>query len=79
MAIIGSPMKVRGQLYNCAVVLSRGEIQGIVPKMYMPNYGEFYEKRWFSTAEDLYKLGDCVVYASELGMVDNEKDNYPSI
>ena len=77
MAIIGSPMKVRGQLYNCAVVLSRGEIQGIVPKMYMPNYGEFYEKRWFSTAEDLYKLGDCVVYASELGMVDNEKDNYP--
>ena len=77
MAIIGSPMKVRGQLYNCAVVLSRGEIQGFVPKMYMPNYGEFYEKRWFSTAEDLYKLGDCVVYASELGMVDNEKDNYP--
>ena len=52
MAIIGSPLRLRGQLYNCAVVLSRGEIQGIVPKTYMPNYGEFYEKRCFSTAED---------------------------
>ena len=77
IAIIGSPLRIWGQLFNCAVVLSRGEIQGVVPKTYMPNYGEFYEKRWFSTAEDLDKLGDCVLYASELGMADNERDDYP--
>ena len=66
-AIVGSPLRLRGQLYNCAVVLSQGTIQGIVPKTYMPNYGEFYEKRWFSTAEDLDKLEDRMVSGYELG------------
>ena len=66
-AIVGSPLRIWGQLYNCAVVLSQGTIQGIVPKTYMPNYGEFYEKRWFSTAEDLDKLEDRMVSGYELG------------
>ncbi len=66
-AIVGSPLRIWGQLYNCAVVLSQGTIQGIVPKTYMPNYGEFYEKRWFSTAEDLDKLEDRMVGGYELG------------
>ena len=66
-AIIGSPLRIWGQLYNCAVVLSQGTIQGIVPKTYLPNYGEFYEKRWFSTAEDLGKLEDRMIGGYELG------------
>ena len=75
IAIIGAPMRFRGQLYNCAWILGDGSIQGIVPKTYMPNYGEFYEKRWFSTAEDLSMLGlgDCVVSPTEFGMNDSEE------
>ncbi|MBQ9270013.1 MAG: NAD(+) synthase [Oscillospiraceae bacterium] len=52
-AVIGMPVSVCGQIYNCAVVLDRGTIAGIVPKHFLPNYGEYYEKRWFSSAEDL--------------------------
>ena len=52
-AVIGMPVSVNGQIYNCAVVLDRGTVAGIVPKHFLPNYGEYYEKRWFSSAEDL--------------------------
>lgn len=48
--IVGAPIRVRGALYNCAVVIHRGEILGIVPKSYLPNYREFYEKRYFGVA-----------------------------
>ena len=51
--IIGAPVVVNGLLYNCAVVIQRGQILGVVPKTYLPNYGEFYEKRWFASAQDL--------------------------
>ncbi len=48
MAIVaGVPLRAKGFLYNCAAVLHRGRILGIVPKTYLPNYQEFYEKRWF--------------------------------
>ena len=76
IAIIGSPLRIWGQLYNCAVVLSRGELQGVVPKTYMPNYSEFYEKRWFSTAEELRNFSECVLTAAELGMNTTEEDDY---
>lgn len=76
IAIIGAPLRIWGQLYNCAVVLSRGELQGVVPKTYMPNYGEFYEKRWFSTAEELRNFSECVLTAAELGMNTTEEDDY---
>ena len=52
-AVVGSPLVIEGQMYNCAVVFSKGKIHGIVPKTYLPNYNEFYERRWFSSAEDL--------------------------
>ena len=71
-AIIGSPLRIWGQLYNCAVVLSQGTVQGIVPKTYLPNYGEFYEKRWFSTAEDLDKLEDRMIGGYELGFPEED-------
>lgn len=45
---IGSPLLYKNSLYNCAVVIFGGKILGIVPKSYLPNYSEFYEKRWFT-------------------------------
>ncbi len=68
-AVVGAPLLLRGQLYNCAVVLSMGRVEGIVPKTFMPNYGEYYEKRWFSTAEDWTSLnGEKRVAFRELGI-----------
>ena len=53
IAAVGAPLVLGGQLYNCACVLAQGKIQGIVPKTFLPNYNEYYEKRWFSTAPEL--------------------------
>jgi NAD+ synthase (glutamine-hydrolysing) len=50
--IVGAPLRVDHQLFNCAVVIANGRIQGVVPKSYLPNYGEFYEARQFSAAEN---------------------------
>lgn len=50
---VGIPLEVTGRLYNCAAVIYKGEILGFVPKTHIPNYGEFYEKRWFASAFDL--------------------------
>ena len=53
VSIVGTPLLINGLLYNCAVVIQGGVIMGVVPKTYLPNYGEFYEKRWFASAQDL--------------------------
>lgn len=53
VVVIGTPIVHKGNLYNCAVVILKGQILGIVPKTYLPNYNEFYEKRWFHSAEDM--------------------------
>nr|WP_211473289.1 NAD(+) synthase [Collimonas humicola] len=50
--IVGLPLRVEHQLFNCAAIVAGGRIQGIVPKSYPPNYGEFYELRQFSPAEN---------------------------
>ena len=50
--VVGSPLDVFDTLYNCAIVIHGGKIQGIVPKQYIPNYCEFYEKRWFTAYTD---------------------------
>jgi NAD+ synthase (glutamine-hydrolysing) len=47
--IIGAPVRCGFKLYNCAVVCRSGKIHGIVPKVFLPNYSEFYEKRWFES------------------------------
>ena len=51
LTALGMPVrnKWNSKLYNCAVVIQRGEIKGVVPKTYIPNYGEFYEQRWFAS------------------------------
>lgn len=53
VSIIGAPVSIRNQLFNCGIVISKGHILGMVPKTYIPNYNEFYEKRWFATSLDL--------------------------
>ncbi|MBD5203282.1 MAG: NAD(+) synthase [Bacteroidales bacterium] len=50
--VIGLPLIVEGNLYNCAAVVTAGKILGIVPKIHIPNYSEFYEKRWFASGAD---------------------------
>jgi len=47
--VVGAPLKVENKLFNCAVVCYRGKILGVVPKLYLPNYREFYEKRQFNS------------------------------
>ena len=51
--VVGLPVSHRGMLFNCAAVVQQGKIFGLVPKTYLPNYHEFYEKRWFSSASAL--------------------------
>lgn len=48
VAIVGGPLKVDNNLYNCAFVMTDGEVVGVVPKVNLPNTSEFYEKRWFT-------------------------------
>lgn len=52
LIIVGAPLKNESMLFNCAVVFYRGSIKAVVPKSYLPNYNEFYEKRWFSSMLD---------------------------
>ena len=57
---VGLPVRYRGKLYNCAAVIQKGRILGVVPKSHLPNYGEFYEKRQFASApEDGGSLSLC--------------------
>ena len=70
IVVVGAPVLVNSLLYNCAVVIQRGQILGVIPKTYLPNYGEFYEKRWFASAQDLnptdiYLAGSPVHVSSE--------------
>lgn len=55
ICIIGMPIKAENQLFNTAVVIQKGKILGIVPKTFIPNYGEFYEKRWFASSKNANK------------------------
>lgn len=50
ISIIGMPVVMNSTLLNSAVVFQKGKILGIVPKTYLPNYKEFYEQRWFTSA-----------------------------
>jgi NAD+ synthase (glutamine-hydrolysing) len=71
IAIVGMPIMASGRLYNTAVVIANGEILGIIPKKAIPNYNEYYEKRWFASGEmipEMVTLCGVEVPAS-LGMV----------
>ncbi len=73
--IVGAPVRSRGAVFNCAVLIHRGEILGVVPKSYLPNYREFYEKRYFAvhsdTEEDVITLcGRDVGFGADAIFVD---------
>ncbi len=51
--VVGYPLALRNTLYNCAVAIHKGKILGVVPKSYIPNYNEFYEKRWWQSGADI--------------------------
>lgn len=53
LLFVGAPLRCGGAIYNCAVAMSHGKLLGAVPKTYLPNYKEFYEKRWFASATSL--------------------------
>ncbi len=50
LTVFGMPLRAGGKLYNCAVAVQKGRVLAAVPKTYLPNYNEFYEKRWFEAA-----------------------------
>ncbi len=71
IAVVGAPVRNGDALYNCAVVLGSGAVLGVVPKTYLPNYREYYEKRWFSAGTDTGRWhidlhGRSVEFASTL-------------
>jgi NAD+ synthase (glutamine-hydrolysing) len=47
--LVGAPLRHEGRLYNCALAIADGKLLGVVPKSYLPNYREYYEKRWFAS------------------------------
>ena len=61
LVALGLPVQAEGKLYNCAAVLCRGKLLGLIPKTCLPNYGEFYEKRWFEPGpeEEFLSLTLC--------------------
>ncbi len=53
ISIVGAPIRMNNALYNCAVIIQGGAIRGIVPKSFLPNYKEYYEKRWFASGKSI--------------------------
>src|ERR1700758_3425622 len=49
--VVGAPLRLQGHLYNCGVVIHRGALLGVVPKVFLPNYREFYERRHFTSGD----------------------------
>ena len=76
--IVGAPIRVKNSLYNCAISFYNGHIIGITPKTYIPNYNEFYEARWFSSATKLED--DSILLLGEEVLISNmlcyKCDNY---
>ncbi|MDR0405290.1 MAG: NAD(+) synthase [Clostridiales bacterium] len=71
VSIVGLPVYDGAHLLNCAAVLHKGKLLGVVPKTYIPNYGEFYEGRWFFSGKDAIRnevtlLGQTVPLRSDL-------------
>lgn len=63
VSLIGMPLSIDNQLFNCAVAIQKGRILGVVPKTYIPIYGEFYEQRWFASGKNA--LCDTIVLCGQ--------------
>ena len=71
LLLVGAPLQVEGALYNCALAIHDGKVLGVVPKTFLPNYREFYEKRQFASGRDcllneIDLLGERVPFGSDL-------------
>lgn len=78
VAIVGLPILSDSQLFNCAAVIQKGKILGMVPKAYIPGYSEFYEERWFATgfklkSSEISYCGQTVPFGMDLLFKDKEK------
>ena len=77
LLLVGAPLRCGDSVYNCAVAISGGRILGVVPKTYLPNYKEFYEKRWFASAtllrEESVNIGGTMVRISPKLIFTHEK------
>ena len=70
VTLVGLPVNVSGKLYNCAAVVCRGQLLGLVPKSHIPNYGEFYEKRHYCAApagiKEIRFAGQTALFGTKL-------------
>lgn len=71
ISIVGLPLEIAGRLYNVGAVVCQGKVRGITPKTFIPNYSEFYDKRWFSSSRELKEkeirlFGDTVPVGIDL-------------
>jgi len=79
--LVGAALRRSGRLYNCAVVIARGRVLGVVPKSYLPNYREYYEKRWFAPGIGLKGLsialgGEEVPFGPDLIFAANDLPDF---
>lgn len=80
ISILGMPIKFENQLFNTGVVIQSGKILGIVPKTFIPNYSEFYEKRWFASSKNAKSnkisfLGQEVPFGTDILFKDKENED----
>ena len=68
-AIVGLPLQIGTKLYNCAAVVAKGQVVGVVPKTHIPNHREFSEKRWFASGEELQNVW---LTPSDIGLTASE-------
>ena len=71
MIVVGGPLRDAGRLYNTAIVIQGGKVLGVVPKSFLPNYREFYERRWFTpgagvVAKTLTLAGQSVPFGTDI-------------
>lgn len=71
VAVVGAPLRRNGRVYNCALAIAGGRLLGVVPKSFLPNYREYYEKRWFAHGRDCIGLeitvaGEVVPFGTDL-------------
>ena len=80
--LVGAALPRNGRLYNCAVMIARGRVLGVVPKTFLPNYREYYEKRWFASgagltgACDITVAGQTAPFGTDLIFAANDVDHF---
>src|SRR3954468_19827106 len=71
MVVVGAPLRLDGKLFNCGAIVYRGRLLGLVPKTYLPNYREFYEKRQFTSgrhasSREVRLFGESIPFGNDL-------------